>query len=165
MASAEILSTLKRLDLVWNHIEEVRRNAHTLAERLIEAGEEDLGLHLIRNVMVHDQSKLSGIEWDNLGHTEADNCKEKLALAISNHNRTNPHHPEYWGSIKKMPPVYVAEMVCDWRARSNEFGTSLQEWIEKGSTKRYKFTKRDHIYKEIQRFLKLLLEPPFEKTP
>lgn len=155
-------TSLKKLDLIWAHIEEVQRNGKKLTERLIEAGEVDLGIQLSKNVLVHDQSKFQGIEWDNLIQTDDEN-KEQLTLAIAHHNRTNPHHPEYWGGIKLMPLVYVAEMVCDWKARSAEFGSSLQDWIEKQASKRYGFTKRDGVSKDITRFVKMLVEPPFQK--
>jgi len=152
----------KKLDLIWAHIEEVQRNGKKLTERLIEAGDENLALQLAKNVLVHDQNKFHGIEWDNLIQTEN---RDALALAVNHHNRTNPHHPEYWNGIKLMPLVYVAEMVCDWKARSAEFGSSLQEWIDTQATKRFSFVKRDKIYRDINRFVKLLLEPPFQKLP
>jgi hypothetical protein len=152
----------KKLDLIWAHIEEVQRNGKKLIERLVESGDQTLALQLAKNVLVHDQSKFQGIEWDNLIQTDD---REQLAHAVHHHNHTNPHHPEYWGGIKTMPLVYVAEMVCDWKARSTEFGSSLQDWIDNQATKRYNFTKRDRIYKDINRFVKLLLEPPFQKLP
>jgi hypothetical protein len=73
----------------------------------------------------------------------------------------NPHHPEYWGGIKEMPKVYVAEMICDWYARSTEFGTGLREWIDNVATEKFSFNKEDDIYKEIQNILNLLLDPNF----
>lgn len=152
---------LKRLEAVLYHIDLVRRNALRLAEALIEAGECDLAVSLMHNVLAHDQSKLRGIEWDHLGHTEEGNNRDMLALAVEHHNRTNPHHPEYWGSIENMPPVYLAEAVCDWKARSSEFATSLHEWIEHDATKRYGFTPKDRVYQDIRRYVKLLVGPGF----
>lgn len=156
-------TTLKKIDALFRHIEGVQSNCRILGERLIELGRTDLGVQLIRNALIHDQSKFSGIEWDNLSN-EVETAESKLLLqeAISHHNRTNPHHPEFWGGIKNMPPVYIAEMVCDWKARSSEFGTSLQEWIDESATVRFAFTKRDKIYKDIKAFLSLLLEKPFK---
>ena len=75
---------------------------------------------------------------------------------------TNRHHPCYWGGIKYMPDVNIAEMTCDWKARANEFGTDLREWIDKHATKKYKFTKKDEVYKKIEKFVNLLLEKPFK---
>jgi hypothetical protein len=59
-----------------------------------------------------------------------------------------------------MPRVYVAEMVCDWKARASEFGTSLQKWIEE-SLKRYGYTSKDPVYAQIQEFVELLCDPAF----
>lgn len=61
-----------------------------------------------------------------------------------------------------MPEVNLAEMVCDWKARANEFGTDLREWIDKCATKKFKFNKKDEVYSKIERFLNLLLEKPFK---
>lgn len=63
-----------------------------------------------------------------------------------------------------MPTVYLAEMVCDWYARSSEFGTGLREWIDNKATKKFSFTKEDDIYKEIQDILNLLLDPNFSTS-
>ena len=57
-------------------------------------------------------------------------------MGIRHHAETNPHHPEYWHGIENMPKVYIAEMVCDWYARSNEFGSDLREWVKDKATKK-----------------------------
>lgn len=156
--------TVRKVDALYRHIEEVQRNCRLLGERLIERGDEELGVHLIRNALVHDQSKFSGIEWDYLmGTSETEEDKLHLALAIKHHNRTNLHHPEAWLGIHHMPSVYIAEMVCDWKARSSEFGSSLMSWIDDGAAKRFNFTKREKVYKEIISYTKLLLDEPFKK--
>lgn len=156
-------ATQKKVDSILRHIDEVQRNCRRLAERLIENGEEDLALQLVRNSLVHDMSKLSGIEWECLSINDGDSVDEtRLEIAISNHNKTNPHHPEYWDGIKNMPDVYVAEMVCDWKARSAEFGTSLLEWVNDGAALRYGFTKRDKIYRKIVGYINLIVEEKFK---
>jgi hypothetical protein len=156
--------TLKKVDALYRHIEEVQRNCRLLGERLIEQGQDELGVQLIRNALVHDQSKFSGIEWDYLQiDPEKDDDKQNLALAIKHHNRTNLHHPEAWRGIKHMPDVYIAEMVCDWKARSSEFGSSLKDWIDNGAAQRFGYTKRDKVYKTIMAYTKLLLDEPFKK--
>ena len=60
-----------------------------------------------------------------------------------------------------MPDVYIAEMVCDVKARSEEFGTDLRKWIDEEATKRYKFTMEDKVYKDLMRFVNLLCQTPF----
>jgi hypothetical protein len=54
-------------------------------------------------------------------------------------------------------------MVCDWKARSEEFGSSLKDYIDELATKRWNFSKDDRTYKEIMSFVDLLCEKPFEQ--
>jgi hypothetical protein len=60
-----------------------------------------------------------------------------------------------------MPRIAVAEMVCDWYARSQEFGTSLREWIKEDATPRFKITQDHEQSQWISRFLDLLLQDSF----
>jgi hypothetical protein len=150
----------KRLQCLLRHIENVRDDCELLGTRLIERGEFDFGKTLIQHGLIHDNSKFEGIEWEELnGHHD-----HLLEVAIREHNRRNPHHPEYWGStggIHEMPRIFVAEMCCDWHSRSAEFGSALRPWIEEKATSRFGFTKADEVYKQIDEFLNLLLEPAF----
>jgi hypothetical protein len=155
------MSTEKRMANLWRHITEVQRNCYLLGIRLIEGGEEGLGRRLISNSLAHDQSKFHGIEWDMLSLDGDDIDQTALQAAITQHNRTNMHHPEYWGTINDMPDVHIAEMVADWKARSSEFGTSLQEWIDVGAAERFAYTKNSKVYKKIKRFANLLVDKAF----
>lgn len=150
----------KRLQCLLKHIENVREDCELLGMKLIERGEFEFGKTLIQHGLIHDSSKFSGIEWEELnGHHD-----HLLAVAIREHVKHNPHHPEYWGDkggIHEMPRIYVAEMTVDWKARSNEFGTALRPWVDEEATKRFGFTKHDEVYREILEFLDLLLEPSF----
>jgi hypothetical protein len=155
---------LAKLEFVARHIRNVEDNTLLLGKKLIERGDVDLGMKLIANGQVHDASKFHGIEFEylSLNNPNDENKALKLKLAVQQHNTTNPHHPEYWsGGIKEMPDVYVAEMVCDWKARSEEFGSSLRDWIENEATKRFAFTKEDKVYKEIMEYVNLLCQTPF----
>lgn len=151
---------IKRLQCLMRHIEDVREDCELLGTRFIERGEFDFGKTLIRNGLIHDNSKFEGIEWEELnGHHD-----HLLEIAIREHVKKNPHHPEYWdssGGIHVMPRIYLAEAVCDWHARSTEFGTALRPWINDEATQRFHFSKTDKVYKDIQEFLSLLLEPTF----
>jgi hypothetical protein len=60
-----------------------------------------------------------------------------------------------------MPKLYIAEMVCDWKARSSEFGRDLREWIDKDATKRFKFKKTSPLYQQIMQFVDMICEVPF----
>jgi hypothetical protein len=158
----DILGKINRLT---RHIRNVEDNCVLLGTKLIECGDIEFGRKLIANGMIHDASKFSGIEFENLSYQEPskeESAKLKLKMAVHHHNLTNPHHPEHWGNISMMPSVFLAEAVCDWKSRSEEFGTSLRDWIDNEATKRFGFTKEDKIYKEIMGFVDLLCEKPFE---
>ena len=132
------------------------KNCQVLGFRLIEAGEFELGKSLIANGFLHDSSKFNSIEWLHL--TIADPEDELLNVAINEHSSRNLHHPEHWGGIKNMPQAYLAEMVCDWKARSSELGKDIREWIGTKAAKRWDFTKRDKVYRDIMKYVNLLLE-------
>lgn len=158
------MTTLQKITSIWRHIEEVQKNCFIIAENLIENGEEELARQLLTNSLIHDQSKFRGIEWEYMQtDDDSDEAVDKLRLSVHQHNTTNPHHPEYWNGIHKMPDVYIAEMVADWKARSSDFGTSLQEWIDNQAAIRFHYNKKQMIYKKIMRFTKLLLEKPFHQ--
>jgi hypothetical protein len=150
----------KKLRGVLQHIEDVRRDTALLGERLIELGgvNEDYGRDLIARGLRHDNSKLYGLEWDCLGSDD----KEMHRKAWAYHVSKNDHHPEFWpGGVHGMPDVCVAEMVCDWHARSSEFGTDLVTWIESNAMPRFKFSLGDRVFQLITQYVNLLLEEPF----
>jgi len=156
--------TMAKVRVLTRHIRSVEDNCLLLGEKLILKGEVELGHHLIANGFVHDSSKFFGIEWDYLSvvHSKEEETKLKLKIAVQHHSQTNAHHPEHWHGIKNMPSVFLAEMVADWKARSEEFGTSLREWIDEESTKRFGYTKDDDVYKEIIKYVDLLCQTSFE---
>jgi hypothetical protein len=160
--------TMDKIRGIARHIRNVEDNCLLLGEKLIERGEIDLGHRLIANGYIHDASKFWGVEWDNMAPgqpTVEEGAKLKLKIAVQHHSRTNPHHPEYWGGIFNMPRLYLAEMAADWKARSEEFGTSLRDWIDDVAAKRFHFVKGDRVYKEIIEFVDLLCPNPFENLP
>jgi len=152
----------KRLQCLLRHIEDVKDNCELMGIRLIDRGEFDFGKTLIQHGLIHDNSKFTGLEWEQLNGYSDHLLKE----AIQEHVSKNPHHPEYWGQIggiHDMDRIYVAEMVADWSARASEFGTGLCQWIEESAMDRYHFYKHDKVYENIQEFLSILLETPFSR--
>jgi hypothetical protein len=148
---------ISKIDIVFSHIRLVQKHTYSLGIKLIKDGEVEFGRNLISNGQIHDNSKFKGIEFDHLF-----NGDPLLSEVIKHHQSINPHHPEYWGSIHDMPKVYIAEMVCDWLARANEFGTNIRDWIETKAMERYGFTNTDIVYKHIQKYLNLLLDKGFQ---
>jgi hypothetical protein len=152
-----ISEDLAKIDLVRSHIENVQRYTYRLGCKLIEQGNVELGRNLIANGQIHDNSKFKGIEFEHLFYGDP-----LLEDVRKHHVALNPHHPEHWGNIKEMPSVYIAEMVCDWYARSNEFGSDFRGWITYQATARFGFTIKDPLYKQIMEFVDLLLGNPFK---
>jgi hypothetical protein len=152
-----------RLTSLLRHISHVQENCRIIAERLMAGGEEALGLALMANAQVHDNSKFRGVEWLYLndGAWPRDADDEAFRLALRQHVTTNAHHPEYWGGIEEMPRVFLAEMTADWKARSNEMGTDLLEWVKEKATARFGFSTSGRVYKEIKSFTDILLERKF----
>lgn len=158
--------TMNKIRSITRHIRNVEDNCLLMGEKLIGMGEVDLGKQLIANGFVHDASKFTGIEFEFMapgGSSEEENAKLKLKMAVHQHNSTNKHHPEAWsGGIKDMPDVFLAEMACDIKARSEEFGTNLREWINDAATKKWNFNSEDKVYKDLMRYVDLICEKPFE---
>ena len=73
--------------------------------------------------------------------------------------------PEYWGGIELMPRIALAEMICDWYARSTEFGTSLWDYVKKEALPRYGIKPTGRVYKQMREFIELILDKPFTKLP
>jgi hypothetical protein len=151
------MDSYTRLEKVLIHIQNVQRISQRLGILLMKEGEQELGKNLIANAQLHDNSKLRGIEFDHLFAGD-----ELLSVTVSHHQKTNPHHPEYWGGIQNMPEVFFAEMVCDWAARGGEFGSNVREWITNSATEKYNFEMTDTVGIQVNRFLDLILEKPFK---
>lgn len=165
----EAEETMLKIRALTRHIRNVEDNCLILGEKLIGLGEIDLGRQLIANGYVHDSSKFYGIEFENLSHSSSAISKEetaklKMRMAVQHHCSTNAHHPEHWSGIKNMPRVAIAEMVADWKSRSEEFGTNLRDWINEEATSRWDFSKEDEVYKTITVFVDLLCPTPFENV-
>lgn len=149
-------ATIGKIKKVLAHIENVQRNCYKLGMKLLELGQSE-GRILIANGQIHDNSKLVGIEFDHLV-----TGSPLLHDVIKHHATTNPHHPEYWGGIANMPDVYIAEMVCDCTARSQEFGQDIRQWFDTKARAKYGFEWSDRVGTRIQYYLNLLLETPFK---
>jgi hypothetical protein len=149
---------------IMRHIDGVRKNTILLGERIIDMGGEEnerFGRQLIANGYIHDNSKLYGVEWKYLIRGN-----EYISMAHEQHVSTNPHHPEYWpGGIKEMPEIYIAEMVCDWKARSSEKGTGFIEYIKEVNLPRFGVTTKMAVYRKIKKYVDLLLDDKFEPLP
>ena len=148
------------LENLVRHIGLVRDACLLLGRRLIERGRQDFGRQLVARGLVHDVSKFEGIEWEYL--TKSTACPPGVWKWPSQHHRGNDHHPEFWGGLDKMPEICVAEMVCDWYARSQEFGTNLRDWIRTNAARRYNIDLQSEQCRWINGFVEILLGKPFD---
>jgi len=158
------LEGFKFLEELSRHIDLVRGNASLLAKRIWERGEsgdQEFAKKLMCNVGKHDETKFFGIEWDHLrpGNTNLDLLKQ----AHAQHVISNPHHPEHWGGMNSMPDIFLAEMVCDWKSRSDERGSDLRQWIKEFALSKYSISSKGKAYKKIKEYVDLLLDPLFSK--
>lgn len=84
-----------------------------------------------------------------------------IQAATFHHIKVNKHHPEYWDdtvtsecvnpnnrdkpsgnlvNASKMPGEYIACMIADWLAMSEEKNTNVYDWISMNVGKRWHFT-------------------------
>jgi len=153
-------SDAEHLDSVLRHIANVREACNLIGRKIINTGDEQFGRQLIQNGLIHDVSKLSGIEWKYLRKT---GDPKLIQEAHYNHVMVNKHHPECWGNIGNVPPLYLAEMVADWWARSAEAGTNLNEWFKYTACDKFQIKVNSNPYKNIRGFIDLVLDEPMKK--
>lgn len=149
------------------HIRRVEHNCEKIAIYFMRKGNLGFALQLISNGRMHDVSKLGFYEFNQLSNWKNEPTPEENLLqqnALNIHRNSNPHHPEYWKSngIHDMPDLYIAEMVCDWFARAEEFGTDVNDWIKKKGTKTYNFKMSDRVGKKIKEYLSILTKNKFK---
>ena len=148
-----------KIDAILEHIEHVQANCKKVGRKLIRLGKAKLGRDLIRHGLIHDRSKLSGIEFAHLWAGDP-----LLSVAVHHHQTTNKHHPEYWDSIHEMPEEFIAEMVCDCCGRGSEMLTDTRTWFREVATQKYGFNMKDEVGRKIEYYLDLLATPVFKQT-
>jgi hypothetical protein len=149
-----------KVEAILRHIKMVESIMQRLAKRLLHENR-SLALELVQRSRLHDVSKFSDFEFDNL-YPESPHFKD----ALNAHHYANRHHPEWYGhgSIHNMEQIDVAEMVCDCFARAQEFGTDVKKWFEEEATKKYGFKMTDIVGVWISLFLDLVLVEKFKTT-
>jgi hypothetical protein len=92
--------------------------------------------------------------------------KKEFSMAWNHHQKSNPHHWQYWVLPKKIeneaipiPMCYVVEMLCDWTAMSFQKGGSVTEWFESELPKMIIHEKtKETIRNLISEFEEILIE-------
>lgn len=156
---------LAQLEDTTTHKCYLLKSCSKMAKYFLEQGDKDLALNLMLRASVHDISKFKHNEFDALSKISNDmSCMTDAGQALSKakeeaiklHWANNPHHPEYWQDYRQMSELEIIEMVCDWHARSVQFGTDLLAFVKERQEKRFKFP--EDIYEKILFYCNILLK-------
>lgn len=160
------LSQEEHLDDLLRHKERVKDASVLLGKRLIASGRDELGKQVIARGYAHDLSKFEGIEWEYL-HAGNDVNDTNLKDAMSHHwcQIQNRHHPEFHGGLKNMTELDVMEMICDFLARAQEFGTNLRDWIKNQANIRFHIDDCPVQEEWIDSAVNMLLRDQFVRSP
>lgn len=157
------MTNLEKIELILSHIKRVESNMQFLAKELLKENErENLNfcLQLLQGSRLHDVTKLNGDEFHYLNSDYIGTKEFKEALHL--HQKSNSHHPEFYGAIYLMDEVDIAEMACDLFARGQEFGTNTMEWIETVATKKYRFEMTDRVGTSLKKYIEILTKNKFK---
>lgn len=153
----------EKVQKALRHIRNVQDGIETIALKLIDNGYVEQAREILAQGLAHDRSKFSvNSFFKHLVLCEG--TPEKIKGSVYEHSRQETHHPEcfVWDHISEMDTPSLIEMVCDWKARSQGFGTDLRKWIDEEATVKFEFKKDDEVYKRIMYYVDMLLEKPFK---
>lgn len=158
------------------YIREHRNNVSTVFKFWLKTddskvfSEDEISI-LSKNIYNHDLSKYGDEEFEPYRKEffpidgEISDKKE-FSMAWNHHQKSNPHHWQYWVLPKKIeneaipiPMCYVVEMLCDWTAMSFQKGGSVTEWFESELPKMIIHEKtKETIRNLISEFEEILIE-------
>lgn len=135
------------------HRDGVSEVYHSVMEPiLLEQGVSPSLLHTIEQLIIdHDASKYGEHEfnayrdhfYDPENNPKSNNVKYDHAW--NHHQKSNPHHWQYWCLINDvdepqvqpldMPFEYIIEMLCDWQSAGKFYGNSALDWYNKQKNK------------------------------
>lgn len=157
------------IERVIDHIEDtlihkqyVLQSARILSKSLIENGQLDIALELVKRCSVHDDSKFMAAEVEAfilLENKEAMmnpkvTLDEKQKAALRLHWQNNSHHPEHYSDVTMMTDLDLMEMACDCNARSMQYGTDLLDFIEVRQNERFHFS--EDMYEKYKEYCIIL---------
>ncbi|MBR1454238.1 MAG: hypothetical protein IJ593_06295 [Lachnospiraceae bacterium] len=134
-----------------------------MAEHFLSNGETQLAIDILKRGATHDNSKFNADEFKSLAQilnstkcfTDADaqlSDAEKKAIQV--HWKKNRHHPEYFDDFSEMTDLDMIEMVCDWFARSLQYGTKFLPFVRQRQKNRFHFDEEQ--FKKIINWCKLI---------
>ena len=144
-----------------NHRRSVFENMKIMKEHFANTNK-NLSMEIYFRALAHDESKLKNPEfepyvwrywrakWNKDGKVdtrfsmifdEKPTFKDQyIRDAIVHHVNHNRHHPEWHLDHDDMTELDLIEMVCDWYAVSEEFNSSIDDWVAYVVPRRYHFS-------------------------
>jgi len=163
------------IERIIDHIEDtlihkqyILQSARILSKNLIENGQLDIALELIKRCSVHDDSKFTAEEIEAfivLNNKESMmnpkiTLDEQQKVALRLHWQNNSHHPEHYSDIRLMSELDLMEMACDCGARSMQYGTDLLDFIEVRQKARFNFP--EDMYEKYKGYCTIIALGPKE---
>lgn len=131
------------------HKKYVKVACKKLSDYLENIGAKEHAKKLMEKAVSHDISKiscddelraLSMIINDKTTLKDSKCSLSKLKEdSIHLHWKHNRHHPEFFETPEDMERIDMMEMVCDWYARSLQYGTNFLEFVKDKQETRFKF--------------------------
>lgn len=134
-----------------------------LVQYLYDHNRPEDALNLAKRCTRHDISKFEGEEIAKF--TKLDNSRQSMIDSnetlsedtkkiIETHWKNNRHHPEHFKTHDDMTEIDIMEMVCDWHARSKQFGTDFLSFVKTRQENRFHFD--EELFQKIYRYCEIL---------
>ena len=155
---------------IFSHIQEtllhksfVIKACIKMSNYLSSEDKKDLAILLLNRANIHDNSKLVGPELELLSSIYGNQSAfidPKVQLSnnekdvIEKHWENNRHHPEHFEDFDNMSELDILEMVCDWYARSMQYGTDFLEFVRVRQETRFHFS--DEMFEKVYKYCEIL---------
>ncbi len=143
-----IENKFEQLEDIYKHKQLVENVCYVLVKYFFEINEDEKALDLFKRSFTHDLSKIKEDEFYGMAEFANDtgalkdpkkSADSDKQLAINLHWDRNSHHPEYWTNVNQMAEIDIIEMVCDWYARSIQFGNDMLDFFKVRQDERFHF--------------------------
>lgn len=155
---------MAQLDDTILHKKLVMDACYKMSKYLFNVHRDDEGFALLKRAQVHDNQKFCTAEINSLQklagtndnmtnqkYTMTESDKECIAL----HWKNNRHHPEHFDNVDEMTELDIMEMVCDWFARSEQYGTDFMDFVITRQNNRFHFP--DGMFNRILKYCDVLM--------
>lgn len=154
---------MKQINDTVIHKKFVMDACHKLAKWLFENNRDKDAFDLLKRAQVHDDSKFEIEETEQLQKLLDKNdgmtnpkylIQEQEKECIRLHWKNNRHHPEHFENVEDMTELDIMEMVCDWYARQEQYGTDFMNFVYTRQENRFKFP--EQMFDRILRYCEIL---------